>query len=128
MKNHLWNMFVSIQNGQLVKKAYILQTRKKICERALNILWEEGLILGYKILESNPKKLKVYLKYTKNSSVINKIKIVSKPSYRIYYSLKQLWKIDSSKNFLIISTNLGLQSITNCKKLKVGGEPLIIIN
>tara|TARA_B110000238_G_scaffold189517_1_gene221693 strand:- start:1202 stop:1342 length:141 start_codon:yes stop_codon:yes gene_type:complete len=46
----------------------------------------------------------------------------------MYYSVKQIWKIDSSKTFLIISTNKGLKTLVECKKLKIGGEPFLIIN
>ena len=128
MKNYLWNMFANIKNGQLAKRNFIYQTRKKICEAFLQVLWDEGFILSYKIDSSNPNKLKIFLKYNDRKPVINNIKLISKPSKRIYWSLNQIWKIDSSKNFIIFSTNKGLKSIVNCKKLKIGGEPFIIVN
>jgi small subunit ribosomal protein S8 len=128
MKNLLWNMFANIQNGQLAKKSFVVQKRKKICEAVLNVLWDEGFILGYKLIDEDPTKLKIFLKYTKNNPVIQSIKSVSKPGSRIYYSIKQIWKIDSSKTFLIISTTQGLKTLINCKKLKIGGEPFFIIN
>ena len=46
----------------------------------------------------------------------------------VYYSAKQIWKLDSCKTFIVFSTNKGLKSISECKKGKIGGEPLIIIN
>ena len=121
-------MFANIKNGQLAKKAYVIQTRKTINESFLDILWDEGFILGYKLDNFDSTKLKIYLKYYKNEPVINKFKFISKPSKRVYYSLKQIWKIDSSKTFIIFSTNLGLKSILACKKQKIGGEPLVVIN
>jgi small subunit ribosomal protein S8 len=129
MKNYLWNMFANIKNGQLAKKSVITQTRKNICESFLKILWDEGFISGYTISNSNENKLEIYLKYKKNGQpVINSLKSISKPGQRIYYSSKQIWKIDSSKAFIIFSTNQGLKSITQCKKLRIGGEPFLIIN
>ena len=128
MKNYLWNMFANIKNGQLAKRNFIFQPRKKICESFLQILWNEGFILGYKIDDKNSNKLKIFLKYKNGKPVINSIKLVSKPSRQIYYSISQIWKIDSSKSFIILSTNKGLKSIIDCKKLKIGGEPYIIIN
>ena len=125
MKNYLWNMFASIQNGQIAKRDYIYHTRKKICESFLKILWNEGFILSYTI-EFN--QLKIFLKYNNGKPVIKSIKTISKPSRRIYYSAKQLWKIDSSKSFIIISTNKGLKSLSECKKLQLGGEPYVAIN
>jgi small subunit ribosomal protein S8 len=125
MKNYLWNMFANLKNGQLAKKNFIYQTRKKICESFLKIMWDEGLILGYTIDPNNSNLLKIFLKYKNNKPVINTIKIISKPSKRIYWSINQIWKINSSKNFIILSTNKGLKSVIDCKKLKIGGEPFI---
>ena len=128
MKSLLWDMLTNIQNGQLVKKSFIIQKKKKICEAILNILWNEGYISGYKQDNLNSKKLKIFLKYTKNKPTIQTIKKISKPGLRNYYSVKQLWKIDSSKTFLIVSTSMGVKTLIDCKKLKIGGEPLFIIN
>ena len=121
-------MFASIKNGQLARRNCIIQKRKKICESFLKILWKEGFILGYTINSKNLNELKIFLKYTNKIPAINSIKIISKPSRRIYYTTKQIWKIDSNKFFIILSTNKGLKSITECKKLKIGGEPFILIN
>lgn len=121
-------MFANIQNGQLAKKSFVLQKKRKICEAVLSVLWDEGYILGYKQDNLDSTKLKIFLKYTNNKPVIQIIKGISKPGSKVYYSIKQLWKIDSSKTFLIISTNMGLKTLIDCKKLKIGGELLLTIN
>ena len=129
MKNYLWNVFANIKNGQMAKKSVVISPRKNICESFLKILWNEGFISGYKISSQNDNCLEIFLKYTKNGKpVINSLKFLSKPSQRIYYSSKQIWKLDSSKTLIILSTNMGLKSINECKKHKLGGEPLIIVN
>ncbi len=126
MKHHLWNMFISIKNAQMAKKGIIFISEKKICESFLKILWDEGFISGYSVMNN---KIKVFLKYTKTGKpTINSLKFISKPGQRIYYSIKQIWKLDSSKLFIIFSTNKGLKSINQCKKHNLGGEPLLIIN
>lgn len=129
MKNYLWDMFTNIRNGQLAKKSIIKQTRKNICESFLKILWDEGFISGYKLSSSDNRKLEIFLKYTKTGKpVIQSLKSLSKPGQRLYYSAAQIWKIDSSKAFIIFSTHKGLKSINQCKKQKIGGEPFLIIN
>lgn len=128
MKNYLYNMFANIKNGQLAKRSYVLQKRKKICESFLKILWKEGFILGYQTDQTDESQIKIFLKYKNKTPVINSIRLISKPSRRIYYTIKQIWKIDSNKSFIILSTNRGIKSITECKKLKIGGEPFISIN
>lgn len=121
-------MFANIKNGQASKKKFIYQIRKKICEDFLIVLWKEGFILGYTIDKQNPEILKIFLKYKYGHPVINSIKLVSTPGRRIYYNVKQIWKINSSKSFIIVSTSKGLKSIKDCKKLKIGGEPYLVIN
>ena len=122
-------MFANIKNGQMAKKSVILETRKNICESFLKILWDEGFISGYKIFAQNDKKIEIFLRYTRTGKpVINSLKCLSKPGQRLYYSAEQIWKLDSSKTFIIFSTNKGLRTIKQCKKNRIGGEPLVIIN
>nr|QXV92940.1 ribosomal protein S8 [Nitzschia anatoliensis] len=129
MKNYLWNLFTIIKNGQMAKKSVVIGPKKNICESFLKILWDEGFISGYKISQQRPNNIEVFLKYTRTGTpVISSLKFLSKPNQRIYYSSKQIWKLDSSKTFVIFSTNQGLKSINECKKDRIGGEPLIIIN
>lgn len=127
MKNYLYNMFDNIKKGQLARRNFVINKKKKICELFLQILWNEGFILGYKTDSNNFNNIKIFLKYNNQKPVIHSIKLISKPSRRLYYSIKQIWKIDSSKYFIIFSTNKGLKSITECKKLRIGGEPYILI-
>jgi small subunit ribosomal protein S8 len=118
-------MFSNIKNGQIANRSFIYQEKKNFCEAILKILWTEGYILGY---EKKNNKFKIYLKYIENRPVINNLNSISKPGKRIYFSIKQIWKLDSSKYFIIFSTNKGLKTILECKKLKIGGEPLFVIN
>ena len=118
-------MITAIRNGQLVKKAYIIQKKKKINETILHVLWDEGFILGYKSIDS--RHLKIYLKYKNSKPAISYIKSLSKPGFRVYYSLKELWKYDTCQGLLIISTNKGVLSVNECKNKKVGGEPFLVV-
>lgn len=127
MNNQISNMIAKIVNGQLAKKPFVLQVKKKACENILNVLWDEGFILGYKKSKSNQNMLKIFLKYQNNTPVINSIKMLSKPSLRIYYSVKQLWKLNTNNGIIVMSTNKGFMSSNDCKKKTLGGEPFIIV-
>lgn len=121
-------MFTTIRNGQIAQRPYVKSKLKKNCEPFLKILWDEGFILGYTICIKT-QTIIISLKYYNDSRpAINSIKLVTTPNNRIYYSAKQIWKIDSNSSFLIISTPKGLKSITECKKLNIGGEPFITLN
>lgn len=122
-------MFSNIRNGQLAKRSFIYQKKKRLCEAFLKILWNEGFIIGYKTSKTNKDQLKIFLKYNKHGRpVIHNIKLITKPGRRVTYSARQIWKIDSSKTFIIFSTNRGLKTVDDCKKLRIGGEPFITIN
>ena len=113
-------MFANIKNGQMAKKSVILEQKKNICELFLKVLWDEGFISGYRTFALNDKKIEIFLKYTRTGKpVINSLKCLSKPGQRLYYSAKQIWKLDSSKTFIIFSTNQGLKTINQCKKNKI---------
>ena len=127
MKNYFWNMIASIKNGQLAKRPFIHHKKKIISIALLQILWKEGFILGYQIPQDQTDKIKIFLKYKNNKPVITYIKLISKPSRRIYYSLKQIWKINYTEACIIFSTNKGLKTLQDCKKLYIGGEPMMLI-
>ena len=86
------------------------------------MLWNEGFINGYKINVDNCNKLEIFLKYIKNEPCIKIIKAISKPGRRIYLNKEKIWKLDSSICLFILSTNRGVLSLNQCKKLKIGGE------
>jgi small subunit ribosomal protein S8 len=71
--------------------------------------------------------LKIFLKYKNGNPAIHSLNSLSTPGLRVYFSVKHIWKIDTTNSLLILSTNKGFMSITECKKLKVGGEPFLLV-
>jgi small subunit ribosomal protein S8 len=102
-------------------------SKTKLIIDFLNILWNEGYILGYKVCNSDSNLLKIFFKYKNENSIINSLKLISKPSRPIFYSLSQLYNIDSKKNLLILSTSKGLMTINECKQAQIGGKLLLLI-
>ena len=127
MKYNLWNMLTSIVNAQKSGKSIIQVPNQKLLISFLNVLWDEGYILGYKRSALNKTKYSVFLKYKNNQPAIKKVEFISKPSNRKYFSLMQLWKIDLSIGTAILSTSKGILSLNSCKKYGVGGELFVVI-
>lgn len=129
MKGYLRKIIINIKNGQMAKKNIIITPKKNNCESFLKILWDEGFISGYRISPQNRNTLEIFLKYTGNGKpVIKTLNFFSKTNQKVYYSSKQMWKLDSSKLFIIFSTNRGLRSLNECKKHRIGGLLFFIIN
>lgn len=113
----------------MARKNIIKGPKKNTCESLLKILWDEGFITGYRTCPYNQQSIEIFLKYTKTGKpAINSLKFVSKPSKRVYFTSNLIWKLNSSKAFIIFSTNRGLMTINECKKKNIGGEPYVIIN
>lgn len=125
MQNVL-KMLLKIKNGQLSKKLFIVNKKAKILEIFLKLLWKNGFIIGYSKIPN--KKLKIFLKYVKNKPVINCLKIFYKSSKKFHFSIKQLWKLNSTNKFCLISTNKGVKSLLECKRENISGQLLFIIN
>ncbi|XBT18312.1 MAG: 30S ribosomal protein S8 [Candidatus Shikimatogenerans sp. Tduv] len=113
-----------------IKKKYIYFTYIKYLIRILFILKKEGYIYNFLIIKNNNialRKIKIYLKYLNNESVINSIKVISKPSRRIYVKYKNIPIIKNNYGISILSTSKGILSNKNSIYNKVGGEYLFYI-
>lgn len=120
-------MFSAIKNGQLAQRSFVVIPQTKISVPFLNILWDEGYILGFKISGNKRKKLKIFLNYNNEKPAINCLKTITKPGHRVYFTNKQLWKIKPVMGLVVVSTPFGFLSLSMCKKLNLGGEPYILI-
>jgi small subunit ribosomal protein S8 len=127
MTHSLISTFSHIKNGISKKKFSVSTPKTKLCAQFLNVLWDEGYILGYSLSQKNPKNFEIFLKYYKKNSVIKVLKSVSKPSLKIYCTIKELWKFNYNLGNIFISTNKGILTINHCKKFNIGGEILCII-
>ena len=128
MRHHFWNMLCHIRNGQKAKKLFVTYPKTRICANSLNLLWNENFISGYQVSITNSENIHIFLRYYKKDSVITSIKYISKPGKRLYYSIKQLCKVNSNLGLLIIRTDKGILSLSECKKANMGGEVLALIN
>lgn len=93
------------------------------------ILLEEGYIRAYEEkTEGNHKNILVSLKYDETGdSVIQGLKRISKPGLRIYAQKDKLPRVISGLGIAIISTNKGIVTDKEARKLGVGGEVLAYV-
>lgn len=86
------------------------------------VLKDEGYIKSFKVLSLSKAdvKIKVLLK----SDAIVGIKRFSKPGLRQYRGYNEMPKVVSGLGTAIVSTNKGIISSREARKLKVGGEVL----
>ncbi len=94
------------------------------------ILVDEGFIEKYDIIEDgNFKTIRVTLKYgaDKNEKVITGIKRISKPGLRVYAGKDEIPSVLGGLGIAILSTNQGIVTDKEARKLQVGGEVLAFV-
>jgi small subunit ribosomal protein S8 len=95
-----------------------------------DILLSEGYISAVEVLTDEKfPVMRITLKYGKDKSekVINGIKRISKPGLRIYADAQNLPKVLGGMGTAIISTNKGVITDKEARKLNVGGEVLCYV-
>lgn len=96
----------------------------KIIKAILGILKAEGYIEDFKPLEEGGRpRFRVYLKFDSNNSpVINGLKLVSKPSLRVYKGYARTPNVLGGEGIAVISTSKGIITDKEARAKKIGGE------
>ena len=124
------DMLTRIRNANTAKHDTVDVPASKMKIAIANILLDEGYIAKYDIIEDgNFKTIRITLKYgaDKNEKVISGLKKISKPGLRVYAGKDELPKVLGGLGTAIISTNQGVITDKEARKLGVGGEVLCFI-
>ena len=95
-----------------------------------DILVNEGYIAKYDLVEDGVfKTLHITLKYgaDKNEKIITGLKRISKPGLRIYAGSQDIPRVLGGLGIAILSTNQGVITDKEARKLHVGGEVLAFV-
>ena len=124
------DMLTRIRNANTAKHDTVDIPASKIKVAIAGILVDEGFIEKYDIVEDgNFKTIRVTLKYgaDKNEKVITGIKRISKPGLRVYAGSQEIPRVLGGLGIAILSTNQGVITDKEARKLHVGGEVLAFI-
>ena len=124
------DMLTRKRNAKLTKHDTVDIPVSKMKVAIADILVDEGYIAKYEYVgEGVEKAMRVYLKYgkDKNEKIITGLKRISKPGLRVYAGAEELPKVLGGLGIAIISTNKGVITDKEARKLKVGGEVLAFV-
>ena len=130
MSDPIADMLTRIRNANTAKHDSVDIPSSKMKIAIANILVEEGYVEKYELVDNgNFKDIRIFLKYTANKSerIISGLKRISKPGLRIYASREELPRVLGGLGTAIISTNNGVITDKEARKLNVGGEVLAFI-
>ncbi len=130
MSDPIADMLTRIRNANAAKHDTVDVSASKMKIAIAKILLDEGYIENYELVESgNFSNIHITLKYgdTKNDKIITGLKKISKPGLRVYASKDELPRVLGGLGIAIISTNKGVITDKEARKLNVGGEVLAFI-
>ena len=130
MSDPIADMLTRIRNANTAKHDTVDVPASKTEIAIANILVDEGYIEKYDLIEEGVvKTMRLTLKYgaDKNEKIITGLKRISKPGLRIYVGKDELPKVLGGLGIAILSTNQGIITDKQARKLQVGGEVLAFV-
>ena len=130
MSDPIADMLTRIRNANTAKHDTVDVPSSKMKLAIAQILQDEGYIRKYEVVDDGAfKSIHITLKYgaDKNEKIITGIKRISKPGLRVYAGKDELPRVLGGLGIAIISTNQGVITDKEARKLGVGGEVLAFI-
>ncbi len=124
------DMLTRIRNANIAKHDTVDIPSSKMKLAIAEILYKEGYIEKYDIIDDGDfKAIRVTLKYSadKKEKVITGLKRISKPGLRVYAGKDEIPKVLGGLGIVILSTNQGVITDKEARRLQVGGEVLAFV-
>ena len=124
------DMLTRIRNANTSKHDTVDVPASKMKLAIADILVKEGYVAKYDLVEDGTaKNIRITLKYgkDKNEKIISGLKRISKPGLRVYAGKDELPRVLGGLGIAIISTNQGVMTDKEARKLNVGGEVLAFV-
>ncbi len=123
------DMLTRIRNANRRRHSDVVMPHSKMKESIARILEEEGYIEGFEVIEQEPQsQLRIRLKYkgerTAAEGAISEIRLVSKPSRRVYAAKDEIPRPLAGMGIAIVSTSQGILSGKEAQARGIGGEVL----
>ena len=130
MTDPIADMLTRIRNANTAKHDTVDVPSSKMKLAIAKILLDEGYIKSYELVENGKfNDIRITLKYgaSKNEKIISGLQRISKPGLRVYANKEELPKVLGGLGVAIISTNKGVITVKEARKLGVGGEVLCFV-
>ena len=130
MSDPIADMLIRIRNANTAKHDTVDVPASKMKLAIAEILLNEGYIAKYDVIEEGAfKTIHITLKYgaDKNEKIITGLKRISKPGLRVYAGSQEIPKVLGGLGVAILSTNQGVITDKEARKLHVGGEVLAFV-
>ena len=130
--NYIANYVAIVHYSIITRRMYCRILHTNIGERLTSILYKQGYFLMYRIIpQGTISYIYIQLKHARAFMPLLSIKLVSKPTNLIYWTIDRLLEETARGGALtqyMLSTSKGLLLSSNAISLGVGGKVLFRIN
>ncbi len=128
MNYTIGDFIIQLKNAALARKKEVYIPFSKLKKAVGKVLIKEGFLEEVKEEEIEGKKiLYIKLRYQRRKPALTNVRIVSKPSLRVYIGSDKINKNQGRSMTAILSTNNGILTGKQARKKKIGGELLFKI-
>ena len=128
MTDPVSDLLTRLRNAAIARQRRVDVPASNLKKAIAKILFEQHYIDKYSELESPPQgMIRIYLKYYNGMPVLSGLKKISVPGRRVYAGAGELPRVLNGLGVAIISTNRGVMTDKDARRLNVGGEVLCYI-
>ncbi len=120
------NMITIIKNGYLARKRTVSVPRSRLKKEMAKKLQEAGYIESFTEVKDK-HSFEMNLLYKDGEPAVREVKIISKPSLRVYSPAAKIPRILRGRGEVLLSTTRGIMTGNEARKAKIGGELLLKI-
>lgn len=125
MTDPVGDLLIRIKNAYLAGRASLAVPYSRLKEKIVKILVSEGFVEKVRVLKKKGKKtLEIDLLYKGKKPALEDLRVISKPSLRIYVKKVKIKKVLAGTGISIISTSQGLMTGKKAREKGLGGEAL----
>lgn len=125
MQYHVGDFILRIKNAYQARKREVQMPYSNINKAVAKLLVKEGYLAQVEETETDGKRMLVAtLRYENRKAAINEVRLISKPSIRVYVDTQALHADKDTSMTAILSTSSGIMTAKEAMKKGVGGELL----
>lgn len=128
MSDPIADMLTRIRNAQNARKSTVSMPSSKFKQSIAKVLKDEGYIGDYQVSSDGKPTLTIFLKYFQGKPVIEMIKRVSKPGFRVYKNSEELPSVIGGLGVAVISTSQGVMPDREARRQNIGGEVICLVS
>lgn len=125
MNYTIGDFVIQLKNAAMTRKKEVVTPFANIKEAIGKVLVKEGFLASVKTETIEGRKMLVAeLRYARRRPTLTDVKLISKPSLRVYVESTEIASKQGRAETAILSTNVGILTGREAIKKNVGGELL----